>query len=473
MDATVARGPVDGDRGRFYPARIMLRDFGDGLVMRRATVADAERLGEFNADVLRGQDARDPAPWMGVWTRDLIGGRHPTFRADSALLVEDTRAKSIVASMVLLSHSWTYAGSPISVGQPEIVGTRTERRGRGLVRAMFDVAHAWSAERGHQLLAINGIPWFYRQFGYEMALELGGGPRLYTAGLAASVRQEHPPYRLRPATDADAPFLAATSAHGARRYLVTAPRDETAWRYIIGGRSPGSAMDDQVRIIESHAGEPAGYVEHAGRLWGPGLTVRNIEVRPGVSWRAVAYPVFAYLCATGESYARETKTELAFIDGWMLGSAHPFTGVVQITTTRRPYAYYLRVPDLAELIRRIAPVLEQRLADSAFVGHTGELRLSFYRSGLRLVLADGRIKSVEAWTPPHTAIGLDFGLPSADERRPSAAFPDLTFLQLLFGYRSLEELEAAFPDCLIRGPEPRGLLQALFVKAPSKVWPIL
>jgi hypothetical protein len=146
---------------------------------------------------------------------------------------------------------------------------------------------------------------------------------------------------------------------------------------------------------------------------------------------------------------------------------------VQITTTRRPYAYYLRVPDLAELIRRIAPVLEQRLADSAFVGHTGELRLSFYRSGLRLVLADGCIKSVEAWTPPHTAIGLDFGLPSADERRPSAAFPDLTFLQLLFGYRSLEELEAAFPDCLIRGPEPRGLLQALFVKAPSKVWPIL
>src|SRR5215470_11089796 len=372
MPATVARGPVDGATGWFYAAGIMLRDLGDGLVMRCATEDDAERLGEFNADVLRGQDGRDPAPWMGLWTRDLISGRHPTFRADSALLVEDTRAKSIAASMVLLSHSWTYGGVPVSVGQPEIVGTRAEFRGRGLVRAMFDVAHAWSAERGHQLLAINGIPWFYRQFGYEMALELGGGPRLYTAGLAAGVRQEHPPYRIRPATGADAPFLAAVSAHAARRYLVTAPRDESAWRYIIGGRSAGSAMDDQVR---------------------------NIEVRPGVSWRAVAYPVLAYLHETGESYARETKTELAFIDGWMLGSAHPFTGVVQFTTTRRPYAYYLRVPDLAELIRRIAPVLEQRLADSAFVGHTGELRLSFYRSGLRLVLADGRIKNVEAWAP--------------------------------------------------------------------------
>ena len=125
------------------------------------------------------------------------------------------------------------------------------------------------------------------------------------------------------------------------------------------------------------------------------------------------------------------------------------------------------------MLRRLTPVLERRLAESPFVGHTGELRLSFYRSGLRLVLAGGRIKSVEAWTPPRTATGLDFGLPSLDARRPSASFPDLTFLQLLFGYRSLDELEAAFPDCLLRGQEPRALLHALFPTAPSKVWPIL
>src|SRR5262249_32943577 len=203
-----------------------------------------------------------------------------------------------------------------------------------------------SAERGHQLLAINGIPWFYRQFGYEMALELGGGPRLYTPGLAAAVKQEHPPYRLRAASEADAPFLAATSAHRARRYLITAPRDAAAWRYVIGGRSAGSAMDDQVRIIESQTGDVAGYVEHVGRLWGPGLTVRNVEVRPGVSWRAIAYPVLAYLCETAETYARETKTEVGFIDGWMLGSAHPFAGGLQFSPPRRPLPYYLRAPAL-------------------------------------------------------------------------------------------------------------------------------
>jgi len=121
----------------------------------------------------------------------------------------------------------------------------------------------------------------------------------------------------------------------------------------------------------------------------------------------------------------------------------------------------------------VTPVLERRLAESSLVGHTGELRLSFYRSGVRLALDGGRVKSVEAWPPPRAMAGLDFSLPSADPRRPSAMFPDLTFLQLLFGHRSLDELEAAFPDCVTRGLEVRALLQVLFPKAPSKVWPIL
>jgi len=441
--------------------------------MRSATPADADALAEFNADVLRFQDSPEPAAVMADWTRDLITGRHPTFRADSAVLVEDTRAKTIVSSMVLLSHTWSYAGVPLSVGQPEIVGTRAEFRGRGLVRAMFDVVHGWSAERGQQLLAINGIPWFYRQFGYEMALELGGGPRLYTIGLAAGVKQAQPPYRVRPATDADAPFLAATSAHAGRRYLLTAPRDAAAWRYVVSGRSAGSAAHNEVRIVESAAGEPAGYLEHPPRLWGTALAVRELEVASGVSWRAIAYPLLAYLCETGEAYAQAAKAEFGSIDAWLLGSAHPADRVIQFSAKRTPYAYYLRVPDLPELLRRLAPVLEQRLAESPVVGHSSELRLSFFRDGIRLRLEGGRLASVQAWAPPRTAAGLEFGMPSADERRPSATFPGLTFLQLLFGFRSLAELENAFPDCLVRTQEARALLGALFPKQPSKVWPIL
>ena len=72
--------------------------------------------------------------------------------------------------MVLISQTWTYDGIAFGVGRPELVGTAPAYRRRGLVRTQFEVLHQRSAERHERLQAITGIPWYYRQFGYEMAL---------------------------------------------------------------------------------------------------------------------------------------------------------------------------------------------------------------------------------------------------------------------------------------------------------------
>jgi hypothetical protein len=124
----------------------------------------------------------------------------------------------------------------------------------------------------------------------------------------------------------------------------------------------------------------------------------------------------------------------------------------------RPYAFYIRVPDLPAFFRRVASVLERRLAGSLAAGYSGDLKLSFYRSGLVLNFGKGRLENVEAFEPPQN---LDAG----------ASFPDLTFLQLVFGRRSRAELEAAFPDCYTSG-DAGPLLDVLFPKLPSRVWPI-
>src|SRR5205085_4539097 len=122
---------------------------------------------------------------------------------------------------------------------------------------------------------------------------------------------------------------------------------------------------------------------------------------------------------------------------------------------RRPTALYVRVPDIAGFIRHVASVLERRLAASPLAGHTGELRLSFYRDGLIMALLRGRLARVDRWQPSLQVTGQEWGMPSHDERRASAMFPDLSFLQLLFGFRSLDDLEAALPDCIVRTTEAR------------------
>jgi hypothetical protein len=170
--------------------------------------------------------------------------------------------------------------------------------------------------------------------------------------------------------------------------------------------------------------------------------------------------VIRYLAATGEAYAARVQGKEFGSFGFWLGGQHPVYDVIhdRAPRRRRPYAWYLRLPDIPGFILHIQPVLEERLSRSAYAGHTGRLRLTFYRSGLRLQFDRGRLVEVVPWKPEPQGYSGD------------AAFPGLTFLQLLFCYRSLEELGYAFPDCWWEHDEAYGLLNALFPKQASHVW---
>jgi hypothetical protein len=440
--------------------QVILRDLGDGLILRRATAADAEALAAFNGEVHREPDATGSDEAVATWTRDLMVREHPTFDAGDFTLIEDTHTGAIVSSLNLISQTWSYSGIEFGVGRPELVGTHPDYRRRGLVRAQFEVVHAWSAERGEKVQAVTGIPWYYRQFGYEMALSLGGGRIGYKANVPKLKEDEAEPCRVRPATEADLPFIAGVYDHATRRHRVACVRDAALWRYELNGRSPDSVNRTELCLVETAGGEPVGFLVYTTRFWGPKLGVVVYELKPGVSWLAVTPSVLRYMQTIGEECARRGGGEFeSFMFG--LGAEHPVYQAVpdRLPYVRKPYAWYIRVPDLPDFIRHVGPALEQRLAESVLAGHTGELKISFYRDGLRLAFEKGRLSGVEPWSPTST----DWG---------SAAFPDLTFLQLLFGYRSLEELDYAFADCGTESDEARALLNALFPKQASDVWPV-
>jgi len=149
-----------------------IRELGDGLILRRATSEDADALANFNARI-HGGDELD-GNRVAAWTRDLLARPHPTLKPDDFTIVEEASTGRIVSSLNLIPQTWTYEGIEFGVGRPELVGTLPEFRGRGLVRIQFDEIHKWCAERGYIVQAITGIAYFYRQFGYEMALDLAG-----------------------------------------------------------------------------------------------------------------------------------------------------------------------------------------------------------------------------------------------------------------------------------------------------------
>ncbi len=443
---------------------IFVRALEDHLVLRQATAADAEAVATFNSRIHRDPGVSEPDGRIAAWTRDLLSNTHPTVRAGDTLVVEDTRTGQIVSTTDLISQTWTYDGIEFGVGRPELVGTLPDYRRRGLIRAQFEVLHQWSAARGELAQGITGIPWYYRQFGYEMGLALGGGRTGFRPHVPLLEAGQAEPYQVRPAGEADLPFMAEVYAQAARRSLIGCVRPAALWRYELSGRSEASIHRRVLCVIQTPAGEPVGYLTHIPRLVSSAVMVLAYELKPGVSWLAVTPSVIRYLVATGDGYAAQASpagSQRCEAFGFGLGVAHPVYEAVpdRLPRVREPYAWYVRVPDLPRFIQKITPVLERRLADSVAVGHTGELRLSFYRDGLRLKFEAGRLTEAAPWQPSPEAQG-------------DAAFPEVTFLQLVFGYRALGELKYAFKDCWTEHDEAHVVLSTLFPKRPSFFWEI-
>jgi hypothetical protein len=136
-----------------------------------------------------------------------MSGKHPTFGVGDFTIVEDSHSGEIVSTMNLINQTWSYAGIPFGVGRPELVGTLPTYRNRGLVRKQFEIIHQWSQQRGHAIQAITGIPFYYRLFGYEMAIDLDGGRSGGGYNLPKLKGDQPAPFHFRPALEADIPFI--------------------------------------------------------------------------------------------------------------------------------------------------------------------------------------------------------------------------------------------------------------------------
>jgi len=438
------------------------RDLGGGLVLRRSTPADAAALGDFNARIHSDEGWDKPDDRLEAWTRDLLERPHPTFGTGDFTIVEDAHTGQIISSLNLISQAWSYGGIPFGVGRPELVGTHPAYRNRGLVRVQFDEVHRWSAERGELLQGITGIPYYYRLFGYEMAVTLGGGRSGFSPQVPELAENQAEDFNIHPASEADLPFIADLYEKGCQRYPLACVWTPDLWRYELSGKSERNVNRFELYLIATAAGQPAGFVAVPWFTWGDTLPVKRYELAPGFSWAQVTPAVIRFLRHAYESHPwglpGERKPFGAFDLG--LGEDHPAYHVMADHLPRRrpPYAWYIRLADPPAFIRHVTPVLERRLAASGCAGYAGELHLTFYRDGLCLIFDQGRLTTVEAWKP------------SPQGHSGEAGFPERTFLQLVFGYRSLEELKYAFPDCWTNSDAISALLEALFPRQPSDIF---
>lgn len=424
-------------------------ELGDGLVIQQATKTDIDAVVDFIVRI-HGD------PVLGVSARDLMCGDHPTTSADDFVLVVDSRAKSrIVALAGLLSQFWAYEDISFGVGNPEFIATDPAYRRRGLMRAVMDGLHLLSASRGDLVQGIQGLRWFYRQFGYEYALDPGPRCQLDLSDIAPLPDGDTEPYQIRRVTEADIPSITPLYRRQCAGYMITVVLDEEIRRHDISGYSPGADLGDWTYSVTDHDGRFVGYYSTWGDPWGA-FMIKELAATNDEELRHVLPSVLRFIQSQRVTYDTEFEDEGPTAIKFELGTSHPAYKILdtKLGQLQPRQDWYIRAPDLPKFILHIAPVLEQRLATSGMGSFTGGLKMTFFQGGLQLVFDQGKLSQVTNWRA------------DGDDVFNGTGFPPLIFLKLLFGYRSLEELCYAYPDCWANEQDTQ-LLNALFPKQPS------
>ncbi len=449
----------------------MRRDLGDGLVLRWSTTKDTEDVAELASLVFRW-DQNEPNLGVANVARLCMRGDYPSMGPEDVVIVEDTGkgGNRIIACGFYLQEEWEFEGIVVPVGRPDIMATAPGYRNRGLMRAVLGVMHERCEREGRPVQGITGIPYFYRQFGYEYAIDERGQVAI-ALGMLPDKRTDEEPYRLRRPRTGDVPEIAACYRQQQATYLVSRRLPDSFWHYYIGAEDGTDAVwnDARLRIIETASGDLCGFVFTPYRRSKDAFTASMLGLVPGTNHHDAAPALLRELKRLGEQTpvkrspspsdapdAPDEPLETLILE---LGRSHPCYETLQsawLQSREPPAAWYVRVPDLPAFLRRIAPVLERRLTDSPFTGYSGDLGLDFYRGGLRMCFEDGKLTTVE---------DCQFG---AYDNSAKGGFPPLTFLRLVFGYSSLGELRAAYPDVWVNG-EADALVETLFPKRSSRL----
>ncbi len=407
------------------------RSLGNGLTLKSVTdSSDVERIASVNSQVFGPNEA-------AFGTALLL--HHPLTKPEYWLYVEDEATHQAVSTLVLVPWTWRYKDVAIKSGEMGIVATLDSYRGKGLIRALAARHRELLRQDDFDLSHIQGIPYFYRQFGYEYAMPLDVYWHIELRQLPDKSGESA--YSFRLATPEDIPVLMRLYEQSMSALDICTTRDESIWRYLFGESLATVVCAETWLVLDSNQ-QPAGYFRLPAHGFGEGLIVgETSRMNAGV-----AEAVLVHLKQVSQE-RNKPYIRLALPDtNDLLNVARGFGA-----RDDGHYPWQMHIVDAARLLRKLAPVLERRLADSVFAGMTRTVVLNLYREAFELCFEAGKLKTVNA-------LGFKDG--------GDISLPPLLLAPLLLGYRSRAELSAMYPDIGIHGPM-QHLVDVLFPKLES------
>lgn len=402
-------------------------------IRRAESQADAKKLNNLFTAIFHPED-------VGTFA-EILFLNHPGSGHKYWYIVEDKESAKIVSAFTLINWNWEFEGVPLKVAELGIVGTLEEHRGQGLIKALNREFEKTLEEEQYDLTGIQGIPGYYHRLGYHYAITMENH---INVPFYVIKENENPQFTFRLADKNDIPYLIEQDRIYRDSYSISVQRDQKVWEYLFE-YSPKTEYGSEFWIMEGS--DEKYYFRVPGFGFGKGLIVSEISesISPNGMNELLTF------CKTkaverGKPYIRLNVSN----------DTAPGRLAISLGSEKgNPYAWQMKIPNTAQFLKTISPVLEKRVADSPFRGLSEPVIIDYYNRRFLIRWENGKIQGIE--------------IPEVEcKARYTIRINDYLFPALCLGHRTWRELGNLSPDIYFHNSGEVGvLIDTLFPKTVS------
>ncbi|MFX1259863.1 MAG: GNAT family N-acetyltransferase, partial [Promethearchaeota archaeon] len=353
------------------------------------------------------------------------------------IYIEENDSNKMVSSIVLAPLEWDFDGTLIPVCEMTLVGTLTEYRNRGLIGILSDLYEEIMEQKGYLLSVIRGIPYYYRKFGYEFALNLDERIELNKEQVPLKEVED---ISIRKATEQDLDFIKSIyKKHNEKFFITNRFNQNNFYNKFMNDNFDNNFLSTYL-------------IEKTGRL--------KSFFSIGMSYDSVGYslvvPEVNEECMIKivqfVNTLNKKKCQIVF----HVNSDTKFSQYICSIGGKKSlgYGWQIRIPNIKKFLDAISPVLEHRIERSSYKGLTQEVVISDYKEIFILIFKNGKVEDIK--------VKKGYPIPG----RCDVQIPNSSLIKLLLSDRTFEEIKYIVRDSILK-PGSEKLIKILFPKKPS------
>ncbi|MBN1499390.1 MAG: GNAT family N-acetyltransferase [Spirochaetes bacterium] len=391
----------------------------------------------------------------------------PGLKKSGWFIAEEKITGKIVSACALIPWKLNFEGIELNTAEMGIVATDKSHQRKGLMKHLAAEFNRELISSDYDISIIQGIPGFYHKMGYYYSISFENHINLPLECIPESSGND---FNIRPADENDIIFLMNEDQMMSEKFTVTVKRSHDEWKYLINTTEENEPeYAGEFYICENSRQKFYFKINLHG--FGEGLILS--EASSGISPEAAA-AVFGFcskLCeARHKPYVRINLHENAALSetAFALG-AEPDAA----------YAWQIKIPDICRFIKKISPVLEQRLSASEMKNITAVYRLNMYSSMTDIYIISGKIISaVNYCSPEDSELHIENLKEKISETENTEMMKNIFTLNIredmlpviIFGHKSLEKLYRFRPDTFTETPQAQLLTNTLFPEKDSWIY---